>query len=694
MKIYEDVTRPALERAEALVSEMTVEEAASQLRYDAPAIERLGIPAYNWWNEALHGVARAGTATMFPQAIGLAAMFDPSTLYRVGEVVSTEARAKYNGTFRRGDRSIYKGLTFWSPNINIFRDPRWGRGHETYGEDPYLTAECGKAYVHGLQGDGPVMRAAACAKHAAVHSGPEGIRHGFNAVASPKDIEETYLPAFESLVKEAHVEGIMGAYNAINGEPSCASPFLQEKLRSWGFDGYFVSDCGAISDFHQFHHFTANAVDSAALALKNGCDINCGGCYASIMTAYEEGLVTEDDIRSAAIRAMRTRIRLGLFSGKTEFDDISYDVVACDDHKDLAWLCSLQSMVLLKNNGILPLDEETISTIAVVGPNANSRSVLEGNYMGTADRYITLLEGIQDRFAGRVLYAPGAHLYKFRSENCNGDFDHDRLAEALDCAEHADIVIACVGLDPSIEGEAGDASNEYAAGDKRDLRLPESQRVLVEALAKTGKPLIILCAAGSAMNCEVDCDALLHVWYPGQMGGEAAASILFGDFAPSGKLPVTFYDDSDKLPDFTDYAMKGRTYRYTQDNILYPFGFGLTYGTTLMKELTSENGIASVTVENPGAERVDDVVQLYLHDDADCAVPNWALCGFERVTLAGGQTKTVHIRIDERAFTSVDENGIRAVRGNVYTLYAGTHQPDEKSCALAGTQCLSLEIKR
>ena len=694
MKLYEDITLSVQERAEALVSEMTVEEAASQLRYDAPAIERLGIPAYNWWNEALHGVARSGTATVFPQAIGLAAMFDPATMTQIGEIVSKEARAKYNGYQRRGDTGIYKGLTFWSPNINIFRDPRWGRGHETYGEDPYLTAECGKAYVRGLQGDGPILRSAACAKHFAVHSGPESIRHGFDSVVSEKDMEETYFPAFEALVRDAHVEGIMGAYNAVNGEPSCASPYLQEKLRSWGFDGYFVSDCGALSDFHQFLHVTANAVDSAALALKNGGDINCGGCYASIMAAYEEGLVSENDIREACVRAMRTRIRLGLFSPATEYDSLSYDIVACDDHKDTAWLSALQSMVLLKNNGILPLDEEHLSTIAVVGPNANSRTVLEGNYMGTADRYITLLEGIQDRFAGRVIYAPGAHLYKFRSENCNNDGDHDRLAEALEAAACADIVIACVGLDPSIEGEQGDASNEYAAGDKRDLRLPESQRVLLRALEATGKPLIVLCAAGSAMNVEVSCDALLHVWDPGQMGGEAAASILFGDFAPSGKLPVTFYEETDKLPDFSDYSMKNRTYRYTQDNILYPFGFGLTYGTVLVRELTYENGIAAVTVENPGDSRIDDVVQLYLHDDADCAVPYHALCGFERITLAAGQTKTVTLPIPERAFTSVDENGTRAVRGHRYTLYAGTHQPDRLSCTLAGTECLSFEIEK
>ncbi len=694
MKKYKDRTLSAEARAAALVAEMTVEEAASQLRYHAPAIPRLGISAYNWWNEALHGVARSGVATVFPQAIGLAAMFDPGILKNAAEIIGTEARAKFNGYQKHGDTGIYKGLTFWSPNINIFRDPRWGRGHETYGEDPYLTAVCGDAFVCGLQGEGPVLRAAACAKHFAVHSGPENIRHSFDATVSQKDLWETYLPAFEMLVRKSGVEGIMGAYNRVNGEPACASPMLQEKLRSWGFDGYFVSDCGAISDFHAFHHVTATAIDSAALALKNGCDVNCGSCYAQIMTAYEEGLVTEEDIRTACMHLMRTRIRLGMLDDGTPYDDIPHTVIACDDHKDLAWQCALESMVLLENNGILPLDEEKVTSIAVIGPNADSRTALEGNYMGTADRYITFLEGIQDRFSGRVYYAPGSHLYKLRSENCNNDSDHDRLAEAIECAMCADVIVACVGLDASIEGEEGDASNEYAAGDKRSLLLPESQRVLLKALKDTGKPLITVCAAGSAINTEVNADALLHVWYPGQMGGEALSAILFGDFAPSGKLPVTFYRDTEKLPDFTDYSMKNRTYRYTQDNILYPFGYGLTYGKIRIRALGYNNGIASVTVENPGSERVDDVLQLYLHDDAPCAVPFHALCGFTRISLAPGQTKTVDMVISPDAFTSVDEHGVRAARGKNYILYAGTHQPDALSVKLSGTDCLSCCIAR
>ncbi|MDD6992253.1 MAG: glycoside hydrolase family 3 N-terminal domain-containing protein, partial [Oscillospiraceae bacterium] len=363
MKKYLDTSFSPLERAEALVDEMTVEEQASQLRYDAPSVPRLDIPAYNWWNEGLHGLARSGIATMFPQAIGMAAMFDTGLVEKAGEITSTEARAKYNVYTKYGDRDIYKGLTIWAPNINIFRDPRWGRGHETYGEDPFLTAENGKAYVRGLQGDGEVMKTAACAKHFAVHSGPEAVRHEFNAEASIKDIEETYLPAFEALVKDADVEGVMGAYNRVNGEGACASEFLMGKLREWGFDGYFVSDCWAIRDFHEHHGLTKNAVESAALALTAGCDVNCGCTYVNVLAALEEGLVTKEDIRKACVHLMRTRIRLGMFDEKTEYDDITYDVVSCKEHKDISLECAEKSMVLLKNNGILPLDESKIKTI-------------------------------------------------------------------------------------------------------------------------------------------------------------------------------------------------------------------------------------------------------------------------------------------------------------------------------------------
>ena len=689
-KKYFDETLSVRERAEALVDEMTTEEQASQLRYDAPSIERLGIPAYNWWNEGVHGLARSGTATMFPQAIALAAMFDIERTEMAASITSEEARAKYNEYSALGDRDIYKGLTLWAPNINIFRDPRWGRGHETYGEDPFLTAENGKAYVKGLQGDGKVLKTAACAKHFAVHSGPEAIRHEFNAVANAKDMEETYLPAFEALVKEAKVESVMGAYNRVNGEAACASSFLMGKLREWGFDGYFVSDCWAIRDFHEHHGLTSNFIESAAMALKAGCDVNCGCTYVYLLTALEEGLITKEDIRKACIHIMSTRIRLGMFDKSTEYDNIPYSRVSCSENKAVSLECAERSMVLLKNNGILPLDESKIRTIAVIGPNSNSRIALEGNYCGTADRYITFLEGIQDRFSGRVLYSEGCHLYKDRVSGLA--MAGDRYAEAEAAAANADAVILCVGLDATIEGEEGDTGNEFSSGDKNDLRLPESQRILAERIAKTGKPMIVVCAAGSAVNTGTDADAIIHAWYPGSEGGKALAEIIFGDKSPSGKLPVTFYESADKLPDFTDYSMKNRTYRYAQDNILYPFGYGLTYGNVKCTSLEYRDGQAFVTVENTGSAATEDIIQLYIKDYSENAVPNVSLCGFRRICAAPGEKVSVEIPVPERAFTAVDDNGVRKIYGSRFTLYAGTHQPDALSAKLSGTECISTEI--
>lgn len=691
MEKFRDVTLSALERAEDLVDRLTTAEQAAQLIYDAPAVERLGIPAYNWWNEGLHGAARAGIATMFPQAIGLAAMFDQNAVKRAGEVVSTEQRAKHNEFAKHGDRDIYKGLSIWSPNINIFRDPRWGRGQETYGEDPFLTAELGKAFVNGLQGgDKEHLRTAACAKHFAVHSGPEATRHSANAVANAHDIEDTYIPAFRALVQDAEVESVMGAYNRVNGEGACASKFLQGKLKEWGFNGHFVSDFGALADFHTNHGLTASAAETAAVALKGGCDLNAGRVYEKLMDALEAGMITEADIRKACVNVMRTRIRLGLLDEHTPYDNIPYTVVACPEHKALALDYARKSMVLLKNNGILPLDASKYQTIGVIGPNANSRAALEGNYSGTADRYITFLEGIQDAFDGRVLCAEGCHLYKDRMSGLARE--NDRLAEAETVAEQSDLVILCVGLDAYIEGEEGDAGNEFASGDKIDLRLPDPQRLLVSKIMEKGKPVIIVSAVGSAINVEADCDAVIHTWYPGQSGGKALADILFGKVSPSGKLPVTFYADADQLPAFDDYSMTGRTYRYTRENILYPFGYGLTYSRTSLSDLVVDGKQATLNITNTGGVDTDDVVQFYLKDDSECAAPYPTLCGFVRVHLTAGETQSVSVEIPELAFTSVDADGVRAVRGKNYVLYAGTCQPDPLSEKLTGTACLSQTI--
>lgn len=571
----------ARKKAEALVEKMTLEEKAEQLKYGAPALKRLGIPAYNWWNEGLHGVARAGQATVFPQAIGMGATFDADLVKEMADVIATEGRAKYNAYSGKGDRDIYKGLTFWSPNVNIFRDPRWGRGHETYGEDPYLTSRLGVAFVEGLQGDSETMKAAACAKHFAVHSGPEAVRHEFDAEATPKDMEETYLPAFQALVQEAGVEAVMGAYNRTNGEPCCGSPKLQKILREdWGFDGHFVSDCWAIRDFHEHHMVTKNARESAALAINNGCDLNCGNTYLHILGAVQDGLVSEETITEAAVRLFTTRCLLGLFDG-SEYDAIPYTEVESPAHLALAEKAAQESFVLLKNNGILPLEKSKIKTIGVIGPNANSRAALVGNYHGTASRYVTILEGLQDYLGEdvRVLTSTGCELFRDRTENLA--FPADRLSEAKIVADNSDVVVLCVGLDETLEGEEGDTGNSYASGDKMDLQLPQVQRDLMEAVKETGKPVVLCLMAGSDIDLSYASehfDAVLQLWYPGAQGGKAAAKVLFGEVSPSGKLPVTFYESLDELPEFTDYHMAGRTYRYMKGKAQYPFGYGLTYG--------------------------------------------------------------------------------------------------------------------
>ncbi|MCR2046164.1 glycoside hydrolase family 3 C-terminal domain-containing protein [Acetatifactor muris] len=684
-------------KARELVSKMTLEEKASQLRYDAPAIERLGIPAYNWWNEALHGVARAGQATVFPQAIGMGAAFDEDLVSDIAEVIAEEGRAKYNAYSGQGDRDIYKGLTFWAPNVNIFRDPRWGRGHETYGEDPYLTSRLGVRFVKSLQGDGPVMKAAACAKHFAVHSGPEGLRHEFDARATAKDMEETYLPAFEALVKEAEVEAVMGAYNRTNGEPCCGSKTLiQDILRGkWEFQGHFVSDCWAIRDFHTHHRVTDTAEESAAMALNAGCDVNCGNTYIHMMSAYEKGLVTEEAITEAAVRLFTTRYLLGLFE-ETEYDNIPYEKVECREHLTLAEKAAAESFVLLKNDGILPLRREGLHTIGVVGPNADSRTALIGNYYGTATEYITILDGIR-QYVGediRILYSVGAKLAGEKTEGLS--HRHDRISEARIVAEHSDVVILCLGLDESLEGEEGDRSNQYASGDKISLKLPDSQLALMEAMAECGKPVILCMCAGSDIDmgyASEHFNAVVQLWYPGAQGGKAAAKMLFGEMSAFGKLPVTFYETLEELPEFTDYSMKGRTYRYMERKAQYPFGFGLNYGKTVLKDAAFRNGIVTVTVKNEGICDTDEIVQVYIKaEDSTFAVPNPQLCAFKRITVKAEETVTAELPIDARAFTVVDENGERFRPGGAYKLYVGFGQPDARTEELTGMKPMVISV--
>ena len=693
--------KEAQAKAKALVAQMTVEEKASQLKYDAPAIERLGVPAYNWWNEALHGVARAGTATMFPQPVAMASMFDEAVMQKIGDVVATEARAKYNEAVKHGDHDIYKGLTFWSPNINLFRDPRWGRGQETYSEDPYLTARLGVSYIKGLQGDGEYMKVAACAKHFAVHSGPEAIRHEFDAVVSEKDLWETYLPAFEAAVKEGEVESVMGAYNRTLGEPCCGSDLLMRKILrgKWGFEGHYVSDCWAISDFHLHHHITATAPESAALALKMGCDVNCGNTYLHLLQALEAGLITEEDITASAERLFTTRFLLGEFDENCVYNAIPYETVECPEHLALSEEAARRSVVLLKNDGLLPLNLGEIKTIGVIGPNANDRMALIGNYHGTASRYITVLEGIQDYVGdrARVLYAEGCHLYRDRAEGLAQP--GDRLAEAQTVAEHSDVVVFVVGLNENLEGEEMHESNAGGSGDKADLLLPAPQRMLMEAVAETGKPVILVNMTGSAMDlrfADAHFSAVVQGWYPGARGGKAIAELLFGAYSPSGKLPVTFYNSADDLPAFTDYAMENRTYRYFAGDVLYPFGFGLTYGKTAVTaasaEKTEGGWRVTASLEHSGAAG-GDVVEVYIRDnESKFTVRNYSLCGFKPVAFSGAEMKQAEIFVPDAALEIVDDRGERRVDSRSFTLFVGVSQPDAHSCALTGTRPAEIEL--
>lgn len=694
------------EKARQLVEQMTLEEKVSQIRYDAPAIKRLGVPAYNWWNESLHGVARAGVATVFPQAIGLAAIFDEEVIREVAQVVAIEGRAKYNAYSKHEDRDIYKGLTFWAPNINIFRDPRWGRGHETYGEDPYLTTKLGVAYIQGLQGEGDsqYLKAAACAKHFAVHSGPEESRHYFDAKVSQKDLYETYLPAFEAAVTDGKVVGVMGAYNRVNGEAACGSKtLLIDILRNkWKFNGYIVSDCWAIRDFHTEHMVTHTAPESAALALNCTCDLNCGNTYLHVLAAYQDGLVTEETITASVERLMTIRYQLGMFDEKCEYNKIGYEINDCKRHRELALKTSRESMVMLKNDHILPLDVNKLNAIGVIGPTANSRVVLEGNYNGTPSRYVTFLEGIQD-YVGesvRVYYSEGCHLFEKSMSSLS--LENDRIAEAVIVAGNSDVVVLCLGLDSTIEGEQGDTGNAFASGDKISLDLVGRQQLLLEKVIAVGKPTILILSSGSAMAinfADKHCKGIIETWYPGAQGGTALAQLLFGEYSPSGKLPVTFYKTTEELPDFEDYSMENRTYRYMANEALYPFGYGLNYGNVNLSDLkvhvkSIDEVKVEVTVHNNSDRMVKEVVQVYVKDlTSSYAVPNYSLAYFKSVELKENANMKLSFNLNPEAFTIVDDTGCRYRDSNYFKLYVGISGPDNRSTELTGRIPLSEEIQ-
>lgn len=697
------------ERAEALVAEMTLEEKVYQTLHGAPAIERLGVKAYNYWNEALHGVARAGTATVFPQAIGLAATFDEDFMEEIAEAVSDEGRAKFNVQQKYGDYDIYKGLTFWSPNVNIFRDPRWGRGHETFGEDPYLTSRLGVRFIEGMQGnDDTYMKVAACAKHFAVHSGPEDERHSFNAVVSEQDLRETYLPAFKACVKEAGVEVVMGAYNRTNDEPCCGSKrLLEDILRGeWQFKGHVTSDCWAIKDFHEYHMVTSTPVESVALAMNRGCDLNCGNIYGNLLKAVEDGLVEEETITRAVVRLITTRMKLGLFDPQEQvpFSSIDYGVVDCKKHRELNERAAKKSVVLLKNeNAVLPLNKTAVRTIGVIGPNANNRKALVGNYEGTASEYITILEGIQ-AYVGdevRVLYSEGCHLCKDRIQGLSQG--NDRMSEVRAVADASDVIIACMGLDASLEGEEGDEGNEFASGDKPGLNLPGLQEEVLRELVKSGKPVVLVLLSGSALAvpyADEHIPAILQGWYPGARGGKAIADILFGEASPEGKLPVTFYRTTEELPDFKDYSMKNRTYRYMEQEALYPFGYGLSYtdfdvtGTEISAETIDKGGqiTVSAALKNSGKMEGAETVQVYIHACMEDA-PNYQLKALKKVSLKPGEEQTVSLTLADGDFGLYNEDGVKVLNACDYEVYVGTSQPDPRSVKLLGREPVKYVVR-
>jgi len=685
-----DATQPLAVRVDALVASLTLPEKINQLLHENLPIERLGVPAYNWWSEACHGVGRNGRATVFPQVIGLGATWNRALVQRVASVIADEARAKHHAAVAAGRRGQYQGLTFWTPNINIFRDPRWGRGQETFGEDPCLTGELGAAMVRGLQGDHPhYLKAAACAKHYAVHSGPEQDRHGFDAVPSAKDLHETYLPAFEKLVR-AGVEAVMGAYNRTLGEPCCASKLLLEDILRgrWGFKGHVVSDCGAIDDIHRHHHVTRNAAESAALAVRRGCDLNCGCTYNDLVVAVRDGLITEAQIDTSLRRLLSTKFRLGLFDPPqlVPWSGTEPAIIDCDAHRQLARQAAVESIVLLKNNGVLPLQQRPES-ILVCGPTAVSATALLGNYYGFSPRLVTAAEGIIERAPEgcRVVYRTGCPLVGPTAPGVNYTYP---------TAGENEITIAVVGLDPSLEGEEGDAVISPTGGDRDVVELPKVQLDFLVELRKHARKLIVVLTGGSAIavpEVQEFADAVLQVWYPGCEGGRALADVLFGHASPSGKLPVTVPRCTADLPPFIDYAMRGRTYRFATKAPLYPFGFGLGYGRISYGPLAlaapqlaaGGEAVVGTKVSNSGDRAVEETVQCYVTPPRSWPdAPLATLVDFRKVVLAPGATAKVEFRLPAAAFAQVDAAGRAVHVPGPYGIVVGSASPGPRAQAL------------
>ncbi|MCB9015365.1 MAG: glycoside hydrolase family 3 C-terminal domain-containing protein [Lentimicrobiaceae bacterium] len=690
-------------RVKDLIGQLTLEEKASQMLMSTPAIPRLNIPPYDYWNEALHGVGRSGTATVFPQAIGLAATFDNGLIYQVSSAISDEARAKYNAAIAAGNYNRYTGLTFWTPNINIFRDPRWGRGQETYGEDPYLTSLLGVSFVKGLQGNHPdYLKTSACAKHFAVHSGPEKSKHSFNAKVSPKDLYETYLPAFKALV-DAGVESVMCAYNRTNDEPCCANNYLLSEVLfgKWGFKGHVVSDCWALVDFYaeNGHGTVDNKTEAAALALKSGVNLNCGDTYTALVDAVRSGLVEESLLDEKLFPLLKTRFKLGMFDPmeSNPYNAIAYEVVDSKENRALAYEAAKRSIVLLKNNGVLPL-KNNLNRYYVVGPNAASIDALLGNYFGVNPNIVTFLEGITAGVAknSQVQYSPGTTLDR---KNVNPiDWSSGEAAEA-------DVTIVAMGLTRHIEGEEGESVSSPYFGDRLDYNIPENQIDYLKKIKGThGKPVIAVITGGSPMNLsEVHeiADAVLLTWYPGEEGGHALADILFGNAVPSGRLPVTFPKSLEQLPPYEDYAMKGRTYRYMTEEPMYPFGFGLSYtsfsysdvrllSSTIKKGESTE---ISCTVTNTGQYASVEVAQLYITDNqASVETPLFSLKGIQCINLKPGESKKVVFAITPQMLELINEQGEAITEAGDFTLAISGSLPTQRALTLGASAPVRVKL--
>jgi len=691
-------------RVADLVGRLTLEEKVGQLMNTAPEIPRLGVPAYDWWSEGLHGVARAGVATVFPQAIGLAATWDAGLMHQVAVVISTEARAKHHEAVREGRRDVYEGLTFWSPNINIFRDPRWGRGMETYGEDPFLTGRLAVAFVRGMQGDDPrYLRVVATPKHFAAHSGPEPGRHGFDAVVDQRDLEETYLPAFGAAVAEGGAQSVMCAYNRLDGTPACANSFLlRQTLRQrWGFQGYVVSDCDAVDDMRTGHKVSGDSAVVAATALKAGDDLNCGRAYRNLVDAVRRGLVTEAEVDTAVGRLFRARFRLGMFDPpeRVPYAAIPYGENDSPAHRALALETARKSIVLLRNEGgLLPLRRD-LRHIAVIGPNAADVDVLLGNYNGLPSEPVTPLAGIRAEVAAgtEVVYARGSEIALGTPSP-----DAHLLDSAVAAARRADVAVLCLGLSPRLEGEELPVRVPgFAGGDRTSLDLPAPQEALLEAVAATGTPVVLVLLNGSALSINWAAEhvpAIVEAWYPGQSAGTAVADVLFGGYNPAGRLPVTVYRSVDQLSAFTDYRMAGRTYRFFRGDALYPFGYGLSYTPFRFRDLrvpprvrAGDSAEVSVEVENAGGVAGEEVVEIYLTAlDGDARSPIRSLEGFQRVSLRPGERRRVVLSLAPGQLSTVDAGGARAVEPGRYEVSVGGRQPSASAVADAA----ALEVLR